>query len=58
MLEEKNMSFFVVKFNNTTDNYEQCTSRMSLQNAKLLCKFLREKDDTLADFKVHCEVNY
>lgn len=58
MLEEKDMSFFVVKFNNTTDKYEQCTSRMSLQNAKLLCKFLRDKDDTLEDFKVHCELDY
>lgn len=58
MLEEKDMIFFVVQFNRDTDKYEQKGDRMSLQNAKKYCNFLRFEDTTFSDFKVHCELDF
>jgi hypothetical protein len=58
MLNEDEMTFFVVKFNTYTDNYEQCSNRMSITDAKLRCHSLRFRDETHSDFKVHCELDF
>lgn len=48
-------SFFVVKFNSNTGEYEQFSIRMSLENAHNVCVDLR-KNDRISDYKVFGEL--
>ena len=47
--------FFIVEFNKELDSYQQCSARMSLENAHKYCVTLRKSCPT-ADIKVHGEL--
>lgn len=54
---EDSMSFFVVKWNEHFEMYEQYSIRMSLENATQFCES-RRTNDPEGDYKVHAELDF